>query len=63
MAEDLPRSLRTDVLRGLLHRLNAAMAEAKRLRDQITRQLDEQRASQQQRLSPVRRKRAGRAKR
>ena len=63
VADDKSRPLPADLLRDLLERLNSVMAEAKRLRDQVTRQLEDQRASQQQRLSPVRRRRARASKR
>ena len=43
----------------LLDRLSDVMLEAERLRTQISRQLLEQRHSQQQQISPVRRKAAG----
>ena len=57
MSEERKRpALPPERLREVLARLNEVLAEAERLRDQITRQIDAQRFVQQQHLS------AGRAK-
>ena len=52
-------SLAPEQLRQLLQRLEEVMAEAERLREQVARQLSEQRRRVQQRLTPVRRKPRG----
>jgi hypothetical protein len=61
MADGTP--LNEEHLRQVLDRLNDVMTEAARLRKEVMRQLGEQRASQQQHLSPGRkRKTASRRK-
>lgn len=45
-------SLNSDQLAELLRKLEDVMTETKRLREQIARQLVDERRSQQQRLSP-----------
>ena len=52
-------TLPADRLRGLLQQLNEALTEAERLRDQVSWELDDQRASHQQRLSPPVRRTGG----
>lgn len=42
----------SDVLTTVLRKLDEVMAEAERLRSQVSRQLADQRAGQQQQLSP-----------
>jgi hypothetical protein len=49
--------LTTSEFAALLERLDQVMLEAQRLREQVTRQLTEQRRSQQQRISPRPRRR------
>ena len=45
-------SLNSDQLAELLRKLEDVMTETKRLREQVARQLVDERRSQQQRLSP-----------
>jgi hypothetical protein len=56
--ERKPIALGTGALASLLAKLDDVMAEAARLRDEVSRQLAEQRARQQQRITspPSRRK-------
>lgn len=65
MPNERKAALGPAALAALLTKLDDVMAEAERLRRQISRQLSEQRAAQQQTLSqPVTRgKRAGRKRR
>jgi hypothetical protein len=59
MTEERKAPLNPDQLAEVLARLDAVMAEAERLRRQVTRQLLDQRRSQQQTLStPSKRKRS-----
>jgi hypothetical protein len=44
-------------LREVLDRLNEVLSEAERLRDEVSRRLDDQREQQQQHLSPVSKRR------
>ena len=58
---DERRTLGPDALASLLHKLDEVMAEAERLRQQVSRQLSTQRADQQQRITPpAKRKRPSR---
>lgn len=58
MADDGKKSaLSPSELAALLERLDQVMTEAQRLRSEVTRQLAEQRRTQQQRLSPRPRRR------
>jgi hypothetical protein len=53
MSDDRKRQpLTTDRLREVLDRLNDVLAEAQRLRDEITRKLAAQQQEQQQYLAP-----------
>jgi hypothetical protein len=55
MADDRKRqTLPPERLREVLARLDQVLSEATRLRDEVTRQLDEQHYHQQQHLSPGR---------
>jgi hypothetical protein len=47
-------------LKQVLDRLNDVLAEAARLRNEVIRQLTEQRANQQQHITPRKRKRVAR---
>jgi hypothetical protein len=61
MPDERKHTLDPAALAALLSKLDSVMAEAQRLRKEITRQLSEQRADQQQTLSqPSRRKRSPR---
>ena len=53
-------AIAADVLATVLSKLDEVMAEAERLRRQVSRQLAEQRASQQQKLNPASRKKPSR---
>jgi hypothetical protein len=48
---DKRQTLPPERLREVLDRLNEVLAEAERLRDEITRQINEQHAEQQQHVS------------
>jgi hypothetical protein len=48
---DKRQTPRPERLREVLDRLNEVLAEAERLRDEITRQINEQHAEQQQHVS------------
>ena len=66
MSDDRKRqTLPPERLRDVLARLNQVLTEAERLRDEVTRQLDQQHHDEQQHLSPVpqRRKRPVKRKR
>lgn len=54
------RDLTPERLSLLLQKLNEVMAEASRLRREVTRQLDDQRRAVQQKLTPPRKKAAKR---
>lgn len=54
------RQLTPEVLAALLEKLNEVMAEAGRLRREVTRQLSDQRRTIQQRVTPARKKAAKR---
>ncbi|MGE3341892.1 MAG: hypothetical protein AB7L71_00545 [Vicinamibacterales bacterium] len=59
MPEDRKRqALPSERLREVLARLDDVLAEAERLRDEVTRQLDAQHQGQQQHLAAAGRKRA-----
>ena len=61
MADGTPPNV--DALKQVLDRLNDVMAEAARLRKEVIRQLDEQRAGQQQELSVTRKRKATKPRR
>ena len=54
------RDLTPERLSMLLQKLNEVMVEASRLRREVTRQLDEQRGSIQQKVTPARKRAAKR---
>ena len=58
MPDEKKRQLPTDHLKEILQKLSDVMVEAERLRKEISRQLAEQRAALQPRVTPIRRKRA-----
>jgi hypothetical protein len=61
MSDERKSTLGPDALAILLEKLDSVMVEAARLRREVTRQLSEQRAGQQQRITaPPRRKRPSR---
>ena len=53
----------SDHLKQVLDRLNDVLTEAARLRREVIRQLTDQRASQQQQLTPVRKRKKSHRKR
>jgi hypothetical protein len=60
---DKRQPLPPERLHAVLEHLNEVLAEAERLRDEITRQIDEQHRGQQQHLSNVGKKKQVRRKR
>lgn len=61
MADDRRQGLGPEALAALLAKLDEVMAEAERLRQEVSRQLSAQRADQQQRITaPPPRKRPAR---
>jgi hypothetical protein len=57
MADERRQGLSPEDLASLLEKLDEVMAEAERLRQEVSRQLSVQRADQQQRITPSTRKR------
>ena len=61
MVDERRQTLGPEALAALLEKLDEVMAEAERLRQEVSRQLSTQRADQQQRITPSpRRKRPSR---